>query len=602
MTVPASAVALIDRLVAPGSWVSWDQPVDETGIAPDYADSRRRARQRSGADESVLTGTGTVGGVRLALIVSEFGFLGGSIGRDAGERIVAAIARATAERIGVLALPASGGTRMQEGTPAFLQMTAITAAVSRHRRHGLPYLVYLRHPTTGGVYASWGSLGQLTWAEPDALVGFLGPKVYAGLYGRAFPEGVQRAEHLREAGVVDDVFPVEELPERAAAVVALMTGRPVEPPSTDLPASPISAPATVWEAVIATRERDRPGLRELLAGLPTVSIRDRGPIWLGLARLGEVSAVLIGQDRAVQQSGWRIVTEDLELVGRGIRLAAELRLPLLTVIDTPGAELSVAAEESGLAPEIARATAELLDVPVPTVSLLLGEGAGGAALALFPADRVLALPDTWLAPLPPEGAGIIVTGDPDRAAEVVAGQQIWARELQRLGIVDEIVDHPAAAVAATADYLVDRPPPRPEARIRVAAPNHEHRIVSIGAIAVRDGRVLLVHRAHEPQRGRWTIPGGKVEPGEAIADAVIREMAEETGLAVTPGEPVEVLEFPDGRGNVYEVHQFRVEVTGGELRAGDDALDARWVSAEELDGLPVTETLADFLARHGIFG
>ena len=127
----------------------------------------------------------------------------------AAERITAAVARATAERLPLLASPSSGGTRMQEGTVAFLQMVKIAAAVELHKRAHLPYLVYLRHPTTGGVFASWGSLGHITVAEPGALIGFLGPRVYEHLYGERFPDGVQTAENLQRHGVIDAVVPLD---------------------------------------------------------------------------------------------------------------------------------------------------------------------------------------------------------------------------------------------------------------------------------------------------------------------------------------------------------------------------------------------------------
>src|SRR5699024_2285279 len=133
-----------------------------------------RAAQKSGVDEAVVTGEGTLRGRRVVLIACEFDSLAGSIGIAAAERIVSAIERATAERLPILASPTSGGTRMQEGTVAFLQMVKISAAVAGHKTAGLPYLVYLRHPTTGGVFASWGSLGHVSVAEPGALIGFLG--------------------------------------------------------------------------------------------------------------------------------------------------------------------------------------------------------------------------------------------------------------------------------------------------------------------------------------------------------------------------------------------------------------------------------------------
>src|SRR5690606_11081633 len=143
-----------------GSFVGWDEPVDISGYSEQYQRELLRARERSGVDESVVTGRGTVRGRAVAVVVNEFGVLAGSIGRDAARRIVHAIRRATAEGLPLLASTASGGTRMQEGTPAFVQMVDISRAIMDHRAAGLPYLVHLRHPTTGGVFASWGSLGH----------------------------------------------------------------------------------------------------------------------------------------------------------------------------------------------------------------------------------------------------------------------------------------------------------------------------------------------------------------------------------------------------------------------------------------------------------
>ena len=187
-----TARELIERVVDPGSYVSWDREpiVPGAGIDEEYAADLAAAREKSGVDEAVVTGEGLIHGRRVAIVACEFRFLAGSIGTAAAQRLVEAIERATLEGLPVLAGPASGGTRMQEGTVAFLSMVKITAAVVAHRKAGLPFLVYLRHPTTGGVFASWGSLGHVTVAEPDALIGFLGPRVFEQLYGREFPAGV----------------------------------------------------------------------------------------------------------------------------------------------------------------------------------------------------------------------------------------------------------------------------------------------------------------------------------------------------------------------------------------------------------------------------
>ena len=199
------AVALRDAVLDEGSFLSWDSaPLD---VHPDdvYRGELAKAREATGLDEAVLTGEGTVFGRRLAVVACEFDFLAGSIGVAAAERITSAIERATRLGLPLLASPSSGGTRMQEGTVAFLQMVKIAAAVTLHKKTHLAYLVYLRHPTTGGVFASWGSLGHVTFAEPGALVGFLGPRVYEQLYGEPFPAGVQTGWNLRLHGVMGGV-------------------------------------------------------------------------------------------------------------------------------------------------------------------------------------------------------------------------------------------------------------------------------------------------------------------------------------------------------------------------------------------------------------
>jgi acetyl-CoA carboxylase carboxyl transferase subunit beta len=454
-----TAHELIDLVLDPGSYESWDQPVDISDLPAGYQDELRAAAERAGTDESVITGRGLVRGRAVALVVNEFSFLGGSIGRAAGARIVSCVRRATAEGLPLLATTASGGTRMQEGTPAFVEMVAISRAVMDHRAAGLPYLVHLGHPTTGGVYASWGSLGHVTVSEPGALVGFLGPKVYEALEGRPFPEGVQRAEN----GVIDAVVSTEDLPlliDKTLAVLVDPPSEPVLPVRSDQ--SWTSRP--VWESVGLTRAGSRVGVRDVLKygahGTLALNGTEEGEqdaaVLVVLTRLDGQPCVLVGQDRAQQTREKPLGAAALREARRGMRLAEELGLPLVTVIDTPGAELSAAAEEGAIAGEIARCIATLTTMTVPTVSVLLGQGTGGGALALLPARRVVAAQNAWLAPLPPEGASVIRHLDLDHAAEMAEAQGIGAAALLESGIVHRVVPEPedddpeslAVAVAA----------------------------------------------------------------------------------------------------------------------------------------------------------
>lgn len=441
----ADARTLIGEVLDEGSWVSWDSPPDDpVSPGPEYARTLERARERTGYDESVVTGEGRLEGHRVAAIACEFGFLGGSIGVAAAERLVRAVERATEERLPLLAAPASGGTRMQEGAVAFVQMVKISAAVTRHKGAGLPYLVYLRHPTTGGVFASWGSLGHLTAAEPGALVGFLGPRVYEALHGEEFPEGVQRAENLYRHGLLDAVVPAAELRQIAARVLDVLAGAGGS--AALAPPDERAGQPSAWEAVQRSRRTDRPGVRALLraAAGSVTPLHGTGEgesevaLLLSLATFGGQPCVVLGQDRREQRTQ-PLGPAELRVARRGMALAAELGLPLVTVIDTAGAALSREAEEGGLAAEIARSLADLVDLRTPTVCLLLGEGAGGAALSLLPADRVLAAQHGWLSPLPPEGASAVLHRTLERAPEVADAQGISASALQRDGVVDRVI-------------------------------------------------------------------------------------------------------------------------------------------------------------------
>ncbi|MCE1177954.1 MAG: acetyl-CoA carboxyl transferase [Micrococcales bacterium] len=446
---------LIETVLDEGSWSSWD--VTPLPVAPEgsaYAAELTAAAAKAGTDESIVTGEGTIRGRRVAVVAGEFRFLAGSIGRAAAERIVLAFERATAEGLPLFAAPTSGGTRMQEGTPAFVGMVKISAAVATFKAAGLPYIVYLRHPTTGGVFASWGSLGHVTVAEPGAMVGFLGARVYAALYDKPFPAGVQVAENLYEHGLIDAVLPVEGLADIADRALNVLTG-----PRGDLPDVP-EIPQTevpdipAWESITLSRKESRPGVRALLklGATDVLPLRGTGQgehdpgLLMALARFGGAPCVVLGQDRRGQTLEEPLGPGGLRVARRGMRLAQELDLPLVSIIDTAGAALSKEAEEGGMAGEIARSLSELVMLDAPTVCVLLGQGCGGGALALMPADRVICAQNSWLSPLPPEGASAILYRETSRAPEISDAQRVRSRDLLADGIVDRVVpEQPDAA-------------------------------------------------------------------------------------------------------------------------------------------------------------
>jgi acetyl-CoA carboxylase carboxyl transferase subunit beta len=444
-----TARELLDLVLDAGSFESWDEPVDISGHPEDYRRTLEAAAERAGTDESVVTGRGTVRGRPVVVVVNEFTFLAGSIGRAAATRITSAVRRATAEGLPVLASTSSGGTRMQEGTPAFLQMVEISRALMDHRAAGLPYLVHLRHPTTGGVFASWGSLGHVTVAEPGALLGFLGPRVYEALNGKPFPPGVQTSENLAARGVIDAVAPAEELPEMVDRALAVLVDAPT-PPTLQPSDGELDRSRSAWDSVLATRATERPGVRDLVRFGGTDIVRldgtDEGErdesVLIVLTRLDGQPCVVVGQDRTRQTPATPMGPGALREARRAMGLAQELGLPLVTVVDTPGAELSAKAEEGAIAGEIARCVATLSTLRVPTVSVILGQGCGGGALALLPARTVVAAERAWVSPLPPEGASAIVHRDVDHAPEMAEAQHIRAVDLLDEGFVHHVVPEP----------------------------------------------------------------------------------------------------------------------------------------------------------------
>lgn len=455
------------------TFTSWDEPLDYLPDNEAYASDIRRAREKTGWDESARTGTLKLGNRDVACVVINPAFLGGSIGVETANRITKAIERATAEELPLLMLPAGGGTRMQEGTIAFLQMATITQAVMAHKEANLPYLVYQRNPTMGGVFASWASLGQVILAEPGALVGFLGPRVYEALYNDKFPEGVQLSENLQRLGIIDAVVPETELASVVTKILDVLLARrefgllpeahPDEPaplPRYLATTDPDSLPNhPVWDSIAKTRSNDRLGVKELLAKADDVTMLsgtgggETAPgLLLALARFGEAPCVVLGHCRD-GETEHPLGPGALRQARRGLRLSRELRLPLVSVIDTQGAALSKEAEEGGLGGEIARCLSEILTHPTPTLSLILGQGCGGMALASTPADRILACEHAWLAPLPPEGASAIMYRTPERAPEIAERQGVAATELLRNGIVDLVICEPTDKPEELADHL-----------------------------------------------------------------------------------------------------------------------------------------------------
>lgn len=466
---PASARERVALVVDADSFEEWDadvvsdDPLAFSDTRP-YRDRLAEARSATGLSEAVLTGSARIEGRPLVVVAGEFAFLGGSIGVATAERVARAFERASAERLPLVALTASGGSRMQEGTLAVVGMAKLAAAAGRLRAAGLPYVVCLTHPTLGGVLASWGSLGTVTFALPGALTGFAGPRVVELLTGRPLSSRVQRSETLLAHGLIDGVVAPDALRAAVSRVLAVAADRqgegaaPVGPLSLDAdppaPAAGADRPRDAWASLQHVRNRRRPGAGALLdavAGDVTVlrGARDGQPddpaCFTALARVAGVPAVVIAQRRRGDGAPAVMNASGYRKARRAMALAAELRLPLVTIVDTPGAELSADAERGGLAGEIAGCLMDMAALPVPTVAVLLGEGGSGGALALLVADRVLAAEHASLGVIAPEGASAILYRNLDHTAELAAAQGGASWQLLAAGIADVLVPEPRPA-------------------------------------------------------------------------------------------------------------------------------------------------------------
>jgi acetyl-CoA carboxylase carboxyl transferase subunit beta len=409
---------------------SWDDDLASTDPLsfPGYADQLARA----GGRESVSTGRTEA----YALIEGDFTVLGGSMGAVHGERVVRAFGRAADLRLPVVVVSASGGARMQEGMVSLVQMARTASASRRHADAGLLQLGVYRAPTTGGVFASYASLVDVRCASPGATVGFAGPRVVEQTLGAPLPEGSHTAESAFAAGLVDAVV----APDDQAAWVDVALGRHEAP----LPTRPLVAPEPLdaggaWGEVVAARAASRPTGIDWAARLCAswTELHSADPtVRAGLATFEGTRLVVVANDRHAPDG--RPTPAGFRLAQRAIALAGRLGLPLLTLVDTPGAHPGAESEADGIAGEIARTLAAMAALPTPTVAVCVGEGGSGGALALAAADRLLVQEHAIFSVIAPEGAAAILERDAGRAPALAARLRLTSADLVALGVADAV--------------------------------------------------------------------------------------------------------------------------------------------------------------------
>ncbi|MFC8274108.1 carboxyl transferase domain-containing protein [Streptomyces sp. NPDC057271] len=450
-----------------------------------YDAARARAAARTGEEESVLYGRATIGGRPVVLVAFEFGFLGGSLGQAAGDRLVAAYRTALADRTPLVSLVATGGSRMQEGMIALAQLQRVAEATVRLREGGVPHVTVLRDPSTGGGWATVGAGADVVLALPAAQVAFAGSRVRP----RDADPAAYTAESQWEHGHVDALVAPEELRTTLSLWLGLLTageprdesgaepGEPSGPEPGDRSGTPLGAPAggTVgapavglpdgthrsastpapppralteaappgsgWEAVVRARSADRPRAGAYLDAYFTARAALRGDRAGGVdpgvecgfgLHEGRPVAYAAQDGSATRPAGFRTVA-------RLIRLADRLGIPVLTLIDTPGAANDAGAERAGAGPAIADAFTAVAEARVPVTSLLVGEGGSGGALALAAPGNTWATPDSYFSVIAPELASAILKRPEDQAPATADQLRLRPQDLVELGIVRGIV-------------------------------------------------------------------------------------------------------------------------------------------------------------------
>lgn len=456
----------------PDSFQEWFTGIENTDPLhyPGYPKKVQDLQVKTKLDEAVRIGLATVDGQPVVLGACDARFLMASMGYVVGEKITCAFEEATARRLPVVLFCCSGGARMQEGIVSLMQMAKTSAAIKDHSRAGLFYLPILTDPTTGGVTASFAMLGDVILAEPDALIGFAGPRVIQQTIGQRLPEGFQKSEFLLEHGMIDGIVTREQMKPTISKLLRLYTQKPdyASFPKT-WPGRQVSGERkkshrgtgamTAWERVQTARSAKRPVAMDYISLLfeeftelhGDRCFRDDGAVVAGVASLDGQPVTVIGiqKGRSVKENTSRNFgmpyPEGYRKALRLMRQAEKFGRPIITFIDTPGAFCGIEAEERGQGEAIARNLMEMSDLKVPILSLVIGEGGSGGALALGVGNEVWMMENATYTILSPEGFASILWKDSKRAAEAAQVMRVTAAELRELGVIDRVIpeEYPA---------------------------------------------------------------------------------------------------------------------------------------------------------------
>ncbi len=449
------------RLIADkGSFQEWDTGIESFDplAYPGYPEKLQALKERWKLDEAVTTGQCTIHGEETVLCICDAHFLMGSMGYVVGEKITRAVEKATERKLPIIIFTCSGGARMQEGISSLMQMAKTSAALKKHSDAGLLYLTVLTDPTTGGVTASIAMLGDSILAEPGALVGFAGPRVIEQTIGQKLPEGFQRSEFLVEHGLIDGIIRRETMKDtlgkllqmhhRVTKEEALILTK-LKVPQQKLGKQEMEA----WDRVMIARSAQRPTaldyINEIFSDFEEFHgdrhYGDDGATVGGIAYLDGCPVTVIGQQKGrttkenIKRNFGMPSPEGYRKALRLMKQAEKFHRPIINFVDTPGAFCGLEAEEHGQGEAIARNLMEMSSLKVPVLTIVIGEGGSGGALALAVANEVWMMENATYTILSPEGFASILWKDSKRAAEAAGLMKVTAGELLELKVIDKVI-------------------------------------------------------------------------------------------------------------------------------------------------------------------
>lgn len=457
----------IKMVTDPKSFEPWfeDMPMSNPLNTAGYEDKVKAAQEKTGLKEAVTVGKALINGEPAMIGICDARFLMSSMGYVVGEKIARAVERATEEKLPVFMFCCSGGARMQEGIISLMQMAKTSAALKKHSEAGLLYVSILTDPTTGGVTASFAMLGDIILGEPGALVGFAGPRVIKQTIGQDLPEGFQRSEFLVEHGIIDGIITRDKMKDTMYQLIVTHKQRTgyanfdkEEDEKFDI--SEILKERltsvenkTPWEKIRGTRQMTRPCALDYIDYIcddfheihGDRTMNDDKAIVGGIGHIDGQPVTVIAQVKGssmtecMERNFGMPLPDGYRKALRLMKQAEKFHRPIICFVDTPGAACGIGAEERGQGRAIAENLSEMSGLKVPVLSIVIGEGGSGGALALAVANEVWMMENATYSILSPEGFASILWKDGKRAKEAAGIMKITAKDLKELGVIEWIV-------------------------------------------------------------------------------------------------------------------------------------------------------------------